>query len=62
MGAEGRYDLQLADNDNAATTAATTAATPQGEGQSTVQNEQQQEVWLMEDVFCMCMYVFVFFK
>ena len=46
MGAEGRYDLQLADNETAAATA-TTATTPQEEGQSSVQNEQQQqEVWL----------------
>ena len=46
MGAEGRYDLQLADNETAAATA-TAATTPQEERQSSVQNEQQQqEVWL----------------
>ena len=40
MGAEGRYDLQLADNETA-------AATPLEEGLSAVQNEQQQqEVWV----------------
>ena len=46
MGAEGRFDLQLADNETTAAVA-TAAATPQEEGQSSVQNEQQQqEVWL----------------
>ena len=63
MGAEGRYDLQLADNETPAAVA-TATATPQGEGHSSIQNEQQQqEVWLkcVHTKVTNCIYVALYF-